>query len=77
MLQCKVILLTRLLKKCSKKDVSNNVEGHRDKMARTKTNTLNSTTHTEQQDLTDIQNKHPCVVFFSFLFLFYIYKITF
>jgi len=28
-----------------------------DKMARTKTNTYNSKKHTEQQDVTDIQNK--------------------
>ena len=32
------------------------VKGHHDKMARTKTNTQNSTKHAEHQDVTDIQN---------------------
>jgi len=41
-------------------------------MVRTKSNTLNSTKHAEQQDETDIQNKHFCVLGI-FHFLCYIF----
>ena len=40
-------------------------------MARTKANTLNSTKHTEQQDVTDIQNVKP--FFLNTYFYFYLY----